>query len=351
MIVVLSDLHFGIGKKASLENKTTSDKFTRELKNHNEDVEKIILLGDVFDFWQARPNKAIESSISFFKAISELNTDIIYVVGNHDHHLVMMDHEARFIENLRETGTIQEMEFSHNIVNLENFLNKICPTSSISIKYPYHMENISGKGFVFWHGHHLDFFQTLIPKLMTSKIKKFFQTLISKMIGRVPYYPDDEREFETIMSHTYENLYQSAFVGEYAAIENGLWSIPKTAGAFWGGVCKTLRYTSVERQYKSILNFVRKYHTEDPISCFVYGDTHKADIYQKNKNQLLAVNSGCWIREPNREAWGNPEEKPNTYITIDDKIIIKQFDPESGKSKPLDGLSPFPVKDLANIKM
>ncbi|MBM4241874.1 MAG: hypothetical protein FJ150_09485 [Euryarchaeota archaeon] len=307
MKLVLSDLHFGLEANSSFQNEDTIKKFKqeieKEIENRNVELEEIILLGDVFDFWRATPDKAIAASKPFFKSISEFNTDIVFVVGNHDHHLVIMDHEAKFMNNLERTGETQKTIFSSQL-ELNNFLDNICPVKSVKIKYPYHIKKIDGKCFVFQHGHHLDFFQTLMPSMMTS-LSSFLETIFSKLTGKKSvenvYYPRQEK-FETIMSHTYENLYQSAFVGEYVKLENGFWTIPKTMGTLWGNVCKTLRYTPVSRQYESILKFVRKYYENNNVSCFVYGDTHKAGGYFGD-GTLLAVNSGCWIDEPNKDAW------------------------------------------------
>jgi hypothetical protein len=63
------------------------------------------------------------------------------------------------------------------------------------------------------------------------------------------------------------------------------------------------------------------------------------------KNGLYAVNSGCWLKESDPSQWEKlrtkvVEERPNTYIIIDDKITLKQL----GQSTPI--VEPMPLANL-----
>ena len=48
---------------------------------------EIVLLGDIFDLWKARPDRALRDSRYLFERLSDLDVKMSYVVGNHDHPL------------------------------------------------------------------------------------------------------------------------------------------------------------------------------------------------------------------------------------------------------------------------
>jgi hypothetical protein len=102
------------------------------------------------------------------------------------------------------------------------------------------------------------------------------------------------------------------------------------------------------------LQFIRDRHL-GRVDCFVYGDTHRAGIFQR-RNGPLAVNSGCFTREiegrsitakpgslspgfsPKMGGGSSPaaflsgRETPETYLLLDDwGLALRQL----GQDKPL----------------
>ncbi|HDS44523.1 MAG TPA: hypothetical protein ENN68_00210 [Methanomicrobia archaeon] len=82
--VVVSDLHLGI----PASNKKQFMAFLDEL---GDDVERLILLGDIFDLWRRDPlGVMLENTDVIQKLMSlEPRIDVTFVVGNHDYHAFM----------------------------------------------------------------------------------------------------------------------------------------------------------------------------------------------------------------------------------------------------------------------
>jgi predicted MPP superfamily phosphohydrolase len=95
--VVISDTHFGL-ESSTLADQKTVDRLIREIWRHDQGCDEVVLLGDIFDFWRVRPEKAIRDSRYFFQRLLELDLKVKYVVGNHDHHLTVMSQESDFLE-------------------------------------------------------------------------------------------------------------------------------------------------------------------------------------------------------------------------------------------------------------
>jgi predicted phosphodiesterase len=93
--------------------------------------------------------------------------------------------------------------------------------------------------------------------------------------------------------------------------------------------------------YPLIENYIT--HLKEQTQVFLYGHTHAADAYKKS-NGVLAVNTGCWLKEEDPGIWGNPEQIPNTYVVIDDAITVRQL----GKEEPIVG--PFPIREVAALQ-
>lgn len=81
--IVVSDIHLG----AENSNK---DKFIDFIGNLEGDVERIVLLGDIFDFWRRDPVGVLLENIDIVQKLMclEPKTNVVFVVGNHDFHLI-----------------------------------------------------------------------------------------------------------------------------------------------------------------------------------------------------------------------------------------------------------------------
>ena len=93
------------------------------------------------------------------------------------------------------------------------------------------------------------------------------------------------------------------------------------------GILHQRHLASVKVQYDAIGNFIRDRNLGD-VDCFIYGDTHRAGIFQRMGGPL-AVNAGSFTRVPGK---GSRIKTPDTYIILDDDgLALRQL----GKAEPL----------------
>jgi predicted phosphodiesterase len=275
-----------------------------EISEFEGGCDEVVLLGDIFDFWRVRPENALRGSVPFLKRLSRENLLIRYVVGNHDHHLVVQKQEAEFIER-----TARGDLYPVYIPSL-SWRSTICGLD-IEMIYPAYRARCCHRTFLFTHGHHLDGIQNfLVEKLRRLSGEEFLPA-----------------DLEMMMTYAYEGLYRSACIGEMVSFENSIWKASSLLLKVNAGVFSNQRRASVEGQYEAILKFIRE-RSLGKIDCFIYGDTHKAGIFQR-KGGPLAVNAGCFTRD---QETGSSLETPDTYLLLDDGGLAIR---ELGRKKPL----------------
>lgn len=293
---VISDVHFGTNL-STLANPRRVDYLIWELWRYGDGCDEIVLLGDIFDLWRVRASKAVKEGEYFFKKLSELGVKVSYVVGNHDHHLLVMSQESCFLEKIAR-GSVRSVYRER--LSWRRTINGL----SLDMFYPVYSTRSGGRNIVFTHGHHLNGIQSFTIQ-MIEKLRRLSGGNLS---------PAD---LEMMMMYAYESIYRSVYIGEISEAENSLWKIPTIFDKVRSQICTTLRYTPVERQYEAIMEFIRDRRIRQ-IDYFVYGDTHKPDIYRRNGGPL-SVNAGCWIDEG--EKFANTEEISETYLIINEEGV------------------------------
>ena len=134
-------------------------------------------------------------------------------------------------------------------------------------------------------------------------------------------------DLEMMMTYAYEGIYRSACIGEMVSFENTVWKASCLLQRFNAGVFSNQRRACVEGQYEAILKFIRE-RGLGKIDCFIYGDIHRAGIFQR-KGGPLAVNTGCFLRGQGN---GYRLETPDTYLLLDEGGLAIR---ELGRKKPL----------------
>ncbi len=175
--VVISDLH--LGKENSILNPTFfSWTYMKELVRQMSSVgviDELILLGDFVDFSLTTLREAYKNAQEFFNIIGKLENikEIIYIPGNHDHHLwielvetkdiiekiskgYIPAHIDTYVENMvdRTFGNNGESIFLHSLLPLRKDGTKI----QLKVKYPHHSRAFGDKKrqYLFTHGHYLE---------------------------------------------------------------------------------------------------------------------------------------------------------------------------------------------------
>jgi UDP-2,3-diacylglucosamine pyrophosphatase LpxH len=117
VIVVISDVHLGLEEC----NQKDFERFISTFLERK-DIECLILLGDILDFWRRPPVDVILDNLHILNRLNELDTKIYYIIGNHDYSLGSI-----------KSKTLQ-FEFAQNLV-LES----------------------GGRKFRFIHGHQIEY--------------------------------------------------------------------------------------------------------------------------------------------------------------------------------------------------
>ncbi len=303
--VVISDTHFGL-ESSTLADQKTVDDLIREIWGRGQDCDEVVLLGDIFDFWRVRPEKAIRDSRYFFQRLSDLDVKVKYVVGNHDHHLTVMSQESDFLKRAASGDLypiyIPNLRWSQMINGLQ-----------MEMRYPTYRARCCGRVYLFTHGHHLDGVQA-------------FSISVVEQLRRLSGEEITPSDLEMMMTYAYESIYRSSYIGEMVDFEERLWKVSSIFHRVKSEILRTLRFTPVERQYDAILKFIRD-HGVGKVDCFVYGDTHKADLFQR-RGGPLAVNTGCFTREGGKGSEG----LPNTYMVMNEECLALL---QLGRHQPL----------------
>src|SRR6185295_7454974 len=92
--LVISDTHFGAWTGRDL---LREEVFLERLAPALERIDELIFLGDLFDFLFGSVEEAVDSAGGLLALIAErlAGGKLVFLAGNHDHHLVHRDEEDR----------------------------------------------------------------------------------------------------------------------------------------------------------------------------------------------------------------------------------------------------------------
>jgi UDP-2,3-diacylglucosamine pyrophosphatase LpxH len=166
---VVSDLHLG-EESSLLSSSSNIGRFAEQIARLGE-IDELILIGDVMDFSLASLEEAYGNAQCFFKIICDLDTinEIVYVPGNHDHHLWFQLVEQDGFINKLANGELPPSENEY----LSRFVDKFFPQGNngtfldplftncqcqakLRIKYPHHLRAFNKSHYLFTHGHFLE---------------------------------------------------------------------------------------------------------------------------------------------------------------------------------------------------
>jgi len=197
--VVMSDLHLGEetsvlnffiydnrGKKVRQRGELVMSKITQELgkikigENDGEKIRYLILVGDVFDLSLSTFKEAVENVQIFLKRICDSETieEIIYLPGNHDHHIWFQIMENRNFVNKIERR--ESLDFFYDRITdsdevlKDTFLNGLMPEGkTIGVTYPNFELTLGDRVIVFHHGHFNEQEWTLTTDIFDEYLKDY----------------------------------------------------------------------------------------------------------------------------------------------------------------------------------
>jgi len=155
--LVVSDTHFGAWTGRDL---LREEVFLERLAPALEGIDELIFLGDLFDFLFGSVGEAVDAADGLLRLIAErlAGKRLVFLAGNHDHHLVHRDEENRLEAQLAAgrapllSGEPAPLADSPGPGFFRSFLARRLPGVEIEIAYPTY----DFAGVLLTHGHYLD---------------------------------------------------------------------------------------------------------------------------------------------------------------------------------------------------
>jgi predicted phosphodiesterase len=313
-LVILSDLHLG-EERGLLSNPTLAGALSRELAGLQEARAwpelRVVLLGDVFDLWISDLGHAMRAARPFLTALARLGAKVDYVVGNHDHHVILLLEELAFAKSVQE-GSLHPPRYTVELRFEGTFLDALAPTLDLKVLYP-HLQVLAddGRRAFLTHGHYLDAYMYFglplyLPKLVGLLVR-----------GRL-----SEKKFEQALTAQYELLYATSAIDDVRKLETRVYSAVEAflqlsrGRMLWSPRDRRsmLRGLSLQGQVPYVRRFLVDRGETFP-GLFVFGHTHRAGLtgFSVRGQQVVLANSGTWR--------GKLDGKAGTYLVLEDAEV------------------------------
>jgi UDP-2,3-diacylglucosamine pyrophosphatase LpxH len=311
-VAVISDTHFGDPFDV-LTSSRAIDALTGRIESLGP-IDQLVLLGDVFDFWKSPFSEAVARSRDLMSALHMLENvkRIVYLPGNHDHHVFRQYYNERVTESFRE-GVIEPPELTMPLTTDCPIMGALKPKGArvpLFTVYPAHNVSVRGKRVLLTHGHMLGFFERSLWSPGQSRIA----TLLVRKSENL-----DLEEMERFISPFYEMMALSALVpgvleGNYR-VYRFLARTGKVLGLQGGSRVSTYRGTTIEQNAAEIEALLDHFCDEKP-DYFIYGHTHVAGRLELPISGTTAINCGCWLSD------SVAEDSKNTILEIAEEVRL-----------------------------
>jgi len=197
--LVISDTHFGAWTGRDI----LREEFALErLAPQLEGIDELIFLGDLFDFLFGGVEEAVDASEGLLALIAAQmpGKRLVFLAGNHDHHLVHRDEEDRL-----------EARLAHGTAPAQNgagpsffhaFLERKLPGVEVAIAYPtYRFADV-----LLTHGHYLD----PHARLSGSRADRLLTRTLWAIAAGGPEEPTCVEDYESVTTLLTEWLYTAA---------------------------------------------------------------------------------------------------------------------------------------------
>lgn len=281
MIVAISDVHLGY-------EKCDTDLFLRFIEEflEQEDIEQLVLLGDIVDFWRRLSMGVVLENLKILQKLNSLRAKKYYVIGNHDYSFSIFEGYERelgfeFSHELRLKSGDQVYRFIHGYqLEFENILplyREIC-------------EFLCSTGDR-WGKRISDLWAWYVDNIKIRCRKKLFSGLLGEEKGLFDERLEDLGDLRTLNKEELQTLIQ------YIEKSPEDRQMPQLQSEeFWNAKLDlALKQNAIEIKPNEIL---------------VFGHTHKP-FCEKNR-----ANTGSWLIE---------EEKKYSYLIIDDGKMELNF--------------------------
>ena len=201
--LVISDTHFGAWTGRDL---LAEERNLERLEPALEGIDELIFLGDLFDFLFGSVADAVDASEGLLKLIAEklAGGRLVFVAGNHDHHLVHRDAE-NLLEAQIAAGESPRSDGGSDGTGPEyfrSFLERRLPGVAVEIAYPTY----TFAGVLCTHGHYLD----PHARLTGSRGSRILTRTLWSIATGGPEDPKTMADYESIITLLTEWLYIAA---------------------------------------------------------------------------------------------------------------------------------------------
>ena len=209
--LVISDTHFGAWTGRDL---LREELFLERLAPPLEGIDELIFLGDLFDFLFGSVGDAVDASDGLLRLIAEKlpGKRLVFLAGNHDHHLVHRDAENRLEAQLavrphrptepRRSRLAGDDPDRPGPGFFRSFLARRLPGVEVEIAYPTY----SFAGVLCTHGHYLD----PHARLAGSRGDRLLTRTLWAIATGGPEQPKTIEDYESVITLLTEWLYIAA---------------------------------------------------------------------------------------------------------------------------------------------
>jgi UDP-2,3-diacylglucosamine pyrophosphatase LpxH len=311
-VVIISDMHLG-DPHDSLADPGRIDALAGAVNDLGQ-VDDLVILGDLFDFWQAPFEVALERARPLMHALHMLPgvRRLVYLPGNHDHHVFRMYYEGQVMDRLRE-GDLTMPELSMPMTRDYPVMKALAPrdaTVPLYTTYPIYQVSVQGKAAFLTHGHLLGMFERSLWKPKHSRVSSYLLNKNSSL---------DLGDMERFIAPYYEMATLSTYIPGVVENRYRVYRWLNNMGKYWGitpeSRASKYRGTTIEENAAELEALLQHFCEETP-AYFVYGHTHVAGMMRLPLSGTLAVNTGCWLNDRSL-----PESR-DTLVEITDHARI-----------------------------
>jgi UDP-2,3-diacylglucosamine pyrophosphatase LpxH len=353
--LVISDTHFGAWTGRDL---LREEFFLERLAPALEGIDELIFLGDLFDFLFGSVDEAVDASDGLLRLIAEQlpGKRLVFLAGNHDHHLVHRDNENR-LEAQLASGLSPTAEGSALAGDdpdrtgpgfFRSFLSRRLPGVEVEIAYPTY----SFAGVLCTHGHYLD----PHARLAGSRGDRLLTRALWGIATGGPEQPQTIEDYESVITLLTEWLYIAAQMPHGTHAQQNVFRATQRAGKVESALRRPLQavrrlrgeqappelpqpqrsaYPAAsvvspsdpsEHALEAFAQVVANLGWAEQSDRIVFAHTHQplACVRSSSDSRTRYWNTGSWIYEPDlgsrqaysrylRYAW------PGTAVVIDDE--------------------------------
>lgn len=208
--LVISDTHFGAWTGRDL---LAEDAYLERLAPALEGVDELIFLGDLFDFLFGSVGDAVDASSGLLALIAQelSGKRLVFLAGNHDHHLVHRDAENRVEAHLAMGRSPSDSGGAGDGLEpgdgagpgfFRSFLARRLPGVEVEIAYPTY----TFAGVLCTHGHYLD----PHARLAGSRGDRLLTRTLWSIATGGPEEPQTLEDYESVITLLTEWLYIAA---------------------------------------------------------------------------------------------------------------------------------------------